>query len=220
MATNGRNATAGHVRDLGVGQPLEVMQHHDCALGERQRGQGPGDRFTGEVTFGLRGGPGTGIGDRIGEIGEIGAPATSDLIEGPPGDDLIEPGRERGVGLEPGEVLPRCYQGILGDVLSVMVVTAKPQRDAVGHRGMPLNQHLVRIEVAVPRPGYEIAVPDLLSRPHSSPAITLSSDAVPSGTARKGTRQTARSVPSPCRLSPATAEKKPEMMRRFARRSV
>ena len=87
-----------------------MVQHHDCALGKRQRGQGAGDRFTGDVTLGLRGGPGTGIGDRVEEIGGIGVPPASDLIEGPPGDDLIEPGRERGVGLEPGKVLPRRYQ--------------------------------------------------------------------------------------------------------------
>ena len=72
-----------------------MVQHHDCALRGRQRGQGAGDRFAGEVTLGLRRGPGAGIGGRIGEIGEIGVPAASDLIEGPPGDDLIEPGRER-----------------------------------------------------------------------------------------------------------------------------
>ena len=65
MATNGRNATAGHFRDLGVGQPFEVVQYHDCALGERQRGQGAGDRFTREVTLGLHCGPGAGIGDGI-----------------------------------------------------------------------------------------------------------------------------------------------------------
>ena len=101
-----------------------------------------------------------------------------------------------------------------------MVVTAQPQRNPVGHRGMPLNQHLVRVEIAVPRPAHEIAVPDLLSRLHSRPAITLSSDAVQPGTARNVTRQTARSVPSPGRLSPATTEKTTEMVRRFARRRV
>ena len=78
MATDGRNATAGHVRDLGVGQPLEVVQHHDCALGERQRGQGACDRFAGEVAFGLRGGPGTGIGDWI--VGSVGSAARPRVI--------------------------------------------------------------------------------------------------------------------------------------------
>jgi len=112
-----------------------------------------------------------------------------------------------------------------------MVVTAKPQRNAVGHRGIPLNQYLVRVEIAVPRPVNEIAVPDLLSRLHSRPAINLSLDTVPArhsptqpDTARHSPQDhtpdgSIRAQPMPPKPPPA-AEKMLEMVRRFARRSV
>ena len=50
------DGAAGHARDLGVGQPLEMVKDHHCPLGERQRGQRVGDRVDGEVALGLRGG--------------------------------------------------------------------------------------------------------------------------------------------------------------------
>ena len=98
-------------------------------------------------------GPALGSAVSAEEIREVGAAAAGDLVERSAGDDLVEPGRERGVGPEPGEVFPRRYQGLLGDVLRVVVVTAKPQGNPVGHRGMPLHEHLVGIEVAFPGAG-------------------------------------------------------------------
>ena len=75
MATDRRDGAAGHVRDLGVRQPLEVVQDHHCPLGERQRGQGVGDRVDGEVALGLRGGLRAGIGHIREEIQGVGTVA-------------------------------------------------------------------------------------------------------------------------------------------------
>ena len=53
MATDRRDGTAGDFRDLSVGQPLEVVQDDDGALGERQRGEGVADRAGSEVALTL-----------------------------------------------------------------------------------------------------------------------------------------------------------------------
>ena len=101
MATDRRNATAGYLGDLSVGQALEVVQDHDRTLRERQCGQSVGNRVHGQVPLGLRGRPGDGIGDVIEEIRQFSGPATGDLVQRTPGDDPVEPGRERGAGPEP-----------------------------------------------------------------------------------------------------------------------
>ena len=69
-------------------------------------------------------------------------------------------------------MFPRRYQGLLGDVLRVVVITAKPQGNAVGHRGMPLHEHLVGIQVAFLGAGNQVAVPDRRLRLHLRPAIS------------------------------------------------
>ncbi len=51
------------------------MQDHHCPLGERQRGQGVGDRVHGEVALGLRGGLRAGVGHIREEIQGAGAAA-------------------------------------------------------------------------------------------------------------------------------------------------
>jgi len=94
MATDRRDATAGYLGDLGVGQALEVVQDHDRALRERQCGQSVGNRVHGQVPLGLRGGPGDGIGDFIEEIRQFSGPAAGDLVQRTPGDDPVQPGNE------------------------------------------------------------------------------------------------------------------------------
>jgi hypothetical protein len=85
----------GYLRDFGVRQALEVVQHHDRALGERQRGQGTGDRVHGQVALSLQGGLTVRIGDVVQEVGVGGGPAAGDFVERPPGDDLVQPGGKR-----------------------------------------------------------------------------------------------------------------------------
>jgi len=68
-------------------------------------------------------------------------------------------------------VFPRRYQGLLGDVLRVVMVT-KAQGNAVGHRGMPLHEHLVGIQGAFLGAGNLVAVPGRRPGLHLRPAIS------------------------------------------------
>jgi hypothetical protein len=100
------------------------MQNDYCPLRERQRGESIGHRVGSLIPFGLRVGFGAGVGGFIQQIDRIGDPATGHLVERPAGHDPVQPGRERGLSPEPGQVLPRRDQGFLGDVLGVVVITA------------------------------------------------------------------------------------------------
>ena len=48
-----------------------MVQDHHRALGERQRGQGVGNRAGSEVALGLRRGPGAGVGCLLQEVREV-----------------------------------------------------------------------------------------------------------------------------------------------------
>jgi hypothetical protein len=116
VATDGRDAAAGDARDLGEWQPFKVAQHDRDPLGRWQRGHGVGDRVDGQIPLRLLARAVARVAHVAQQVEGFGDPPAGDPVQRAAGDYPVQPGGEAGVGLEPGQLLPRGDERFLGDV--------------------------------------------------------------------------------------------------------
>ena len=102
MATDGWDGAFGDAGDLSVGQSLEVAQDDRYALRRRQGRDGGCDGRGGQIPFGLPGGLVVGGRDIAEQVERLGGQCPGDPVQRLAGDNLVEPGGEAGIRLEPG----------------------------------------------------------------------------------------------------------------------
>ena len=99
------------------------MQHNCDPLRRRQGGDGSGDGVGRQVAFDVSGRLVSGGGGHVTQqVQGLVGPGPGDPVQRPAGDNLVQPGRVAGFGLEAGQLLPGSNESILGDVLGVVMV--------------------------------------------------------------------------------------------------
>jgi hypothetical protein len=78
-----------------------VAQDDRDALRRGQGGDGGSDSIDGQVAFGLLGGLVARCGDVAEQVEGLGGPCPGDPVQRLAGDDLVQPGGEAGIRLEP-----------------------------------------------------------------------------------------------------------------------
>lgn len=198
MATNGRDGAAGNAGDVLVGQALKVVQHYGDPLRRRQGRDSVGNGVGRQSAFDVSGRLLRGGGHIPQQVEGLGGAGPGDPVQRPARDDLVQPRREAGIGLEAGQLLPGGDECVLGDILGVMMVAEQPQRDPVGQPAVPVNKFGICIEIALPGPPDEIAV--LSFRSHHSPRsrdLARYSHGAGRGSRRRWTRPARADLPRP-----------------------
>jgi hypothetical protein len=170
VATNGRDGAAGNAGNVLVGQALKVVKHYSDPLRRRQGRDGIGNGVDCQAAFDVAGRLVRGGGHITQQVEGLGAARPGDPVQRPPRDNLVQPRRKAGIGLEAGQLLPGSNECVLGDILGVMMVAEESQRDPVGQPAIPVDKFGICVEIAFLGPPDEIAVLSFRSH-HSSPRL-------------------------------------------------
>ena len=166
VAPDRRERLPGLAGYLLIRQPVEQTQGDHVALPLGKRSNGP---VQGDLALTLQHGlGGSGVPVRRAElesgIQREGRLRPGDGVERAAGDDLAQPGAERGAFLELAQVLPGSEERLLNHVLRVQRVLDNTQRHAVREPGMRPDQRLERSHVAVPRAARQLGVARWVAR--------------------------------------------------------